>query len=285
MKSLSYCIFTVVFLFYLSTFVYAKDIPEHPVIKPFPGSVLAESMSKYQNFNEFEFTIMNKETNKKEKKKVQGKYWQLLYEVRTPDGERVRDISKIEFFQNFKNAAMEAGGEIIYQDAIYLQFRIPKDDGGYSWCQISTVPDLGQIYMVIVDEKGFKQSVVFGADQLKEVLDKSGKVLLYGILFDLDKSTLKQESEKQLNHIVSLMLKYPDLKIEVQGHTDNQGKPDYNIKLSQARAETVKNYLKLFGIEDNRLNAKGYGESKPVASNDTEDGRSKNRRVELVKLK
>ena len=267
------------------SFGFAKDIPKHPIIKPYPGSVLAQNMSKYQDFNEFEFTVLNKTTNKKEKKKIQGKYWQLLYEVRTANGESVRDISTLEFFQNFKNAAQEAGGEVLYEDQGYLHFRLPKNDGGYTWCRISTNAGLGQIYMNIIDEKGFTQSIIFGADELKKTLDADGKVLLYGILFDVDKSDLKQESEKQLSHIVSLMLKYPALKLEVQGHTDNQGKPEYNLKLSQSRAETVRTYLQLFGIQANRLKAKGYGETQPVESNATEGGRAKNRRVELVKVK
>ncbi|MBN2424839.1 MAG: OmpA family protein [Calditrichaceae bacterium] len=273
----------IIFVIFSFTLLSAKDIPKHPVIKTFPGSVLAENMSKYQNFNEYEFSLMNKKTNKKENIKVKGKFWSLLWEVRTPSGDRVKDISKVEFFNNYKNAVAEAGGEILFEDALYLHFRIPKEDGGYSWCKLHTVPNLGQIYMVIVDEKGFTQSLIFGADKLKEEIDKSGKVLLYGILFDLDKSTLKHESEKQLTHIVSLMHKYPDLKIEIQGHTDSQGKADYNMKLSQERAETVKSYLKLFGIQENRLTAKGFGQTNPVTSNDTEEGKAKNRRVELVK--
>jgi outer membrane protein OmpA-like peptidoglycan-associated protein len=76
----------------------------------------------------------------------------------------------------------------------------------------------------------------------------------------------------------------PELKLEVQGHTDNQGNDDYNLKLSQKRAETVAAYLQLFGIDSGRLTPKGFGETKPVATNDTEDGRTRNRRVELVKL-
>jgi hypothetical protein len=79
------------------------------------------------------------------------------------------------------------------------------------------------------------------------------------------------------------MRNYPGLKIEIQGHTDNQGSADYNQDLSQRRAQTVKTYLVANGTDDSRLAAKGYGFSQPVASNDTKEGRAKNRRVELVK--
>ena len=107
---------------------------------------------------------------------------------------------------------------------------------------------MGQQYLYIVDEKPFKQSLTFGPVQMKEALDRDGKVALYGIHFDLDKATLKPDSVKQLQHVITLLLTYPQLKLEVQGHTDNQGKADYNMNLSQQRAETVNQYLQLFGI-------------------------------------
>jgi len=284
MKRCAYFCFVLALFFFLTPSIHAKDNSEHPMIKPYPGSVLAKNMSKYQKFTEFEFTVLNKATKKREKRKIQGEYWSLLYEVRKPNGDRVKDISRPEFFQNYKNAATQAGGEVLFEDNGSLHFRIPKEDGGFSWCRITVNAGLGQVYMNIIDEKGFEGSIIFGPDKIKEVLDKDGKVLLYGILFDLDKSSLKQESEKQLSNIVSLMLRYPMLKLEIQGHTDNQGDDDYNLKLSQARAETVVAYLKLFGIHGNRLKAKGRGETMPVASNETEAGRAKNRRVELSSL-
>jgi len=263
----------------------AADIPEHPVIKPYPGSVLAENMSKFQKFNAYDFKYMNEATGKRENKTIKGKYWFLLYEVRTPSGDRVTDISTLEFFENYRQAALEKGGKVVFEDRGNLVFTLPRDDGGTTWCEVSTNASLGQVYLKIVDEEGFKKSLTFGPDELREALEQDGKVLLYGILFDLDKASLKQESDKQLQHIVTLMINNPDLKLEIQGHTDDQGSPEYNMGLSQRRAVTVSDYLGLFGIEAGRLVAKGYGETQPVASNDTEEGRAKNRRVELVKIR
>ena len=77
---------------------------------------------------------------------------------------------------------------------------------------------------------------------------------------------------------------YPELKIEIQGHTDNTGSADHNLKLSTERAETVKEFMQLYGIESIRLVSKGFGMIKPIESNDSEEGRAKNRRVELVKM-
>jgi len=135
----------------------------------------------------------------------------------------------------------------------------------------------------IVEEKSFKKKLSFGAEEIKKQLDEKGHVAIYGILFDVDKASLKPESQKPLQEIVKLMRNYPDLKLEVQGHTDNQGSADYNRDLSQRRAETVKTFLTTYGTDASRLEAKGYGLSQPVASNDTEEGRAKNRRVELVR--
>ena len=118
MYSRIYC-FLIVFIFlflFIPDELSAQDIPEHPIIKPFPNSVLAKNMSKYNKFDEFEFVVLDKGTKKKNKVKVKGKYWKLLYEVRTPGGERVKDISTVEFFENYKNAAIEKGGEILFED-------------------------------------------------------------------------------------------------------------------------------------------------------------------------
>jgi len=263
----------------------AADITEHSLIRPYPGSVLAENMSKYQKFNSYDFKYMDEQTGKRENKTIKGKYWFLLYEVRTPSGDRVTDISALEYLENYRQAALENGGKVVFEDRGSLVFTLPRDDGGTTWCEVNPTANLGQIYLKIVDEEGFKKSLTFGPDQLREALEQDGKVLLYGILFDLDKASLKQESDKQLQHIVTLLANNPDLRLEIQGHTDNQGAPEYNMNLSQRRAESVNAYLALFGIDPSRLTAKGYGETQPVASNDTEDGRAKNRRVELVKIK
>jgi OmpA-OmpF porin, OOP family len=274
----------IIALFLFSTNQFAQEIPEHSIIKPYPNSVLAKNISKYYKFDQFEFKVLNKKTKKAEKVKVKGHYWYLLYEVKTPNGERVKDISTLEFFENYKNAALQEGGEVLFEDQGILDIRIPRDDGGNTWCRVSTNAGMGQVFLKIIDEKGFEQSLTFGVDELKSALDKDGKVILHGILFDLGKASLKQQSEKQLNNIVTLLLNYPDLKLEVQGHTDNQGKPDYNINLSKNRAETVCNYLQLFGVDKNRLVIKGYGETRPITSNETEESRAQNRRVELIKI-
>ena len=124
----------------------------------------------------------------------------------------------------------------------------------------------------------------FGAEQMKKALDEEGHVAVYGIHFDTDKATLKLGAEKVLIEMVRLMKNYPSLKIEIQGHTDNTGSPEHNLDLSKRRAETVKKFLLTYGVPGDHMIPEGYGEGKPVESNETEEGRTKNRRVELVKI-
>ena len=276
--------FIVLFLIITTISAFAADIPEHSFIRPFPGSVLAENMSKYTNFDSYKFYVTNEQTQKREEVEIKGKKWQLLYEVRTPSGERVRNISKLEFFENYKAAALERGGKVVFEDQGQMVLTIPREDGGITWCRVSGNAGLGQQELVIIDEEGFKKSLTFGPVELKEALDSEGRVILYDILFDYDKATLKQESDKQLQYIVTLLLQNPELKVEIQGHSDDEGEEAYNLTLSDKRANTVLQYLQLFGIGSERLLSKGYGESQPVATNDTEEGRAKNRRVELVKM-
>lgn len=126
--------------------------------------------------------------------------------------------------------------------------------------------------------------VVMKAEEMEGSISKNGRVALYGILFDHDKTDIKPESKPALEEIAKLLKAAPDLKILVVGHTDNQGEIKYNQDLSKRRAESVVKALTTeYGISAGRLSAHGVGMLSPVASNDSEDGKAKNRRVELVK--
>lgn len=111
------------------------------------------------------------------------------------------------------------------------------------------------------------------------------KLVLEGVNFDFDKATLRQEDITIINRDAASLEEWGNVNIEVAGHTDSRGSDEYNMNLSQQRAEAVRNYLVSKGIAADRLSAKGYGESQPVAGNDTDEGRFKNRRVELVRIK
>ncbi|HEY9487732.1 MAG TPA: OmpA family protein [Chryseosolibacter sp.] len=110
-------------------------------------------------------------------------------------------------------------------------------------------------------------------------------VRLKNIYFDFDKTTLKNESFTELNKVVDFLKQNPSVEIEISGHTDNKGSDDYNQTLSQGRSEAVVDYVISQGIDSYRLTAHGYGESKPIDTNDSEDGRANNRRVEFTVMK
>jgi outer membrane protein OmpA-like peptidoglycan-associated protein len=103
-----------------------------------------------------------------------------------------------------------------------------------------------------------------------------------GILFDVNSSTLKPEAMDNISKLVTVLNKYPDTDIRIEGHTDNTGDDQYNQELSMKRAESVSNYTKIKGIKGDRITTIGYGETQPVESNETAEGRAKNRRVDIA---
>jgi OOP family OmpA-OmpF porin len=130
-----------------------------------------------------------------------------------------------------------------------------------------------------------QKMVVVKADEMARTIGSTGRVALYGIFFEFDKADLKAESNPTLVEIAQLLKSDPKLAILIVGHTDNQGAYDYNIELSRRRAEAVtKALVANHGADAKRLRGAGVGMLAPAASNDAEEGRAKNRRVEIVKL-
>ena len=123
-----------------------------------------------------------------------------------------------------------------------------------------------------------------GAVPLYNRLTTDGKIITYAITFDIGKANIKPESMTEINRIAQLMKDNPDLKFEVQGHTDNTGTVAGNQKLSEQRAQAIVNKLVEMGIAANRLSAKGMGQSAPLADNSTDEGRAKNRRPSPITL-
>ncbi|MBS1904343.1 MAG: OmpA family protein [Bacteroidetes bacterium] len=115
--------------------------------------------------------------------------------------------------------------------------------------------------------------------------DEGKGIRLNNLFFDFNKAELQHESYPELDRLVTFLHTYPDLKVEIGGHTDNKGSAQYNLSLSKKRAQSVVDYLADHGCERDRLIAKGYGDTRPVASNDTDEGRTQNRRVEVRFIK
>ncbi|MGB2697845.1 MAG: OmpA family protein, partial [Candidatus Zixiibacteriota bacterium] len=124
-----------------------------------------------------------------------------------------------------------------------------------------------------------------GGKSMREQLDETGKIVTHGILFDVDSYKIKAESFKTLKEIGQLLQDDSQLRLSIEGHTDSDGPDEHNQTLSQNRANSVRDYLvSTYNINSTRLEAKGWGESKPIDTNDTPEGKANNRRVELIKL-
>jgi outer membrane protein OmpA-like peptidoglycan-associated protein len=117
-------------------------------------------------------------------------------------------------------------------------------------------------------------------------VNKKGCWALKGVLlFDFDSSTIKPEAHTVLDEVAIILEANPEIKGEIRGHADSTGAEEYNLQLSEKRAKAVEKYLEDKGLDPARFTSKGYGASQPIASNETEEGRQENRRVELVRIK
>lgn len=142
----------------------------------------------------------------------------------------------------------------------------------------------GTYYLTVMEKKALEvKATVLPAEEMKKELDTKGHVALY-INFDFDKADIKPESQPIIDEIVKLLKTHANLNLTIEGHTDNIGMPDYNRRLSEARARAVVAALTAQGIVARRLTAVGYGQDRPIADNRTDAGRAQNRRVELVKV-
>lgn len=162
----------------------------------------------------------------------------------------------------------------------FVNGKIVKD-GKEVWVQVEK--GNGAIWLTVVEKAGMAQEIVANADAFGNDIKSTGHAAIYGIYFDTGKSEVKSESQAALQEIAKLLSNDLGLKLLVVGHTDSVGQLEANMKLSQARAEAVVQALtRSHGVAATRLKAKGAGPIAPVVTNRTEEGRAKNRRVELV---
>ena len=257
--------------------------PEHPVVKPINGFVpRPAAQQKVSNYNEFRFRRKDAQ-GRDELFFKKGKFWELDYHKPAPGGGDDTSFSKIEIVDNYVAAVEEAGGTIMRNYGGELQFTIPRPDGGISYVRVMAYD--GRYLLQIIDEKPLERNLDFtSADDMYSGLEADGFVAVYGIHFDTDKADLKVGAAKTLEEVVKLLKNHLELAVEIQGHTDSTGSDEHNLELSRRRADTVKAYLLLYDIAGDRLTTAGFGESKPVGDNETEEGRALNRRVELHRV-
>jgi outer membrane protein OmpA-like peptidoglycan-associated protein len=188
----------------------------------------------------------------------------------------------LQIVRNYQAAARKIGGQILWDDVRRTTIKIAKT-GQETWAFLEVFNE-GRLYELHIVERGqMKQDVVADAGALQSGLKESGHVEVPGIFFDFGKAEIKAESEAALNEVVKLLHGNAAWKVWVVGHTDNVGSVESNLTLSGARSAAVVKALAQKGIDAKRMAAHGAGPFAPVASNDTDEGRARNRRVELVK--
>jgi len=228
-------------------------------------------------FDKYEFRISGNKT-----RDVEGHHLFILYDLNN----NVQVPSPLQTVRNYTNAIKKVGGELLYEfEDGGIQNVILKlvKNGQELWAHVIASAN-GQYSLHIIEKQLMNQDVIADANSMAKSIKESGKVAVYGIYFDTGKSILKPESQQTLQEIGNLLKADPALKLYVVGHTDNTGLFDANMKLSMDRAATVVNSLvSQFSVNASRLKACGDGPTAPVASNDTEEGKALNRRVELVK--
>lgn len=193
------------------------------------------------------------------------------------------DTTNVAVMRNYEAAIKSAGGSTVVIDPQGYVVGKFVQDGKEIWTEVRGYPGASRIYLHIVEKKAMEQQVVADAAAFFSDLQQTGHVAVYGILFDTNKSTLKPESEAAVKEVAKLLAQNPALKLLVVGHTDSVGVFEQNMVLSKERADAVvKALTTTHGIAPGRLKAVGCGPAAPVASNKTEEGRAKNRRVELV---
>lgn len=208
----------------------------------------------------------------------EGKFTTITYRI--DDGKT--EQSPLAVVRNYENAIKQLGGTIENSDPKRRVNGKVVVDGREVWVEAER--GNGTIWLRFVEKAAMQQHIVADAASFGNDLKSTGHAAVYGILFDTGKADIKPESAQAIGEVARLLKADAGLKVYVVGHTDGVGGVDANLKLSQARAEAVVQALvREHGVAAARLLAHGSGPFAPVASNDTEDGRARNRRVELVK--
>lgn len=285
----------------LPVLVFAQDIAnsqDHPLISRYPGqSIRGYDVKEYDQYNLV--LSVDKAGAPEKTRKLAGKVTRVYY--RNPVGR-----STSEIFRNFEDGLRGAGAQVLFScaanacgtpirwtkvngirsmggqiDNRYVAGKLTKA-GAESF--VAVFVGSGGTQIDIIEPKPMEGGLVtVNADALSAGIDAEGHIAVYAILFDTGQSTLKPESSAAIAEIAKLLKNRMDLKLFVVGHTDNTGGFEMNMKLSRDRAAAVtQSLVSDNGIAAARLTPQGVGPLAPVSSNSTDEGRAKNRRVDLV---
>ncbi len=257
----------------------ADGCKDHPLLTRLENFYIS---SCEENFNELQLQMGSNKTETKE-----GNLFRIYYRYNFDSGAKPK--SALQVIRNYEVAITNNGGKMIYKNSngvdgpLEATYSLSTKEKEY-WIRLSafagTPGAVEAFYLDVLEMEPMKQEV--DANEMFEAIKKNGFIALY-INFETGKSEIKPESKPIIDQIMKMLTRNPDLKVSIEGHTDNVGTEKSNQALSESRAKSVMNALAAQGVQANRLKSRGWGQSKPIADNATEAGKAKNRRVEIVK--
>lgn len=273
MKVLSF--FLIIML--VSICLYAQNdadgCKDHSMFTRMPNTYISECS---KNFNEMEIPIAEGKTIKQEGMKT--------YIIYTYDNDKPgTPPSFFQIVKNYENEVVRFGGKKIYfQNGAYsTQFlKSAKKEIWIVLEDFTATNGDGNYAVSILEKEEMQQDIK--ASVILDKLNTVGFIALY-INFETGKSTIKTESQQIITQLADMLTQNPSLKISIEGHTDNTGSSASNQTLSLSRADAVKGVLVNRGIDKSRLSTKGWGQTKPISDNGTNEGKALNRRVEIIK--
>jgi outer membrane protein OmpA-like peptidoglycan-associated protein len=267
----------------LSNFAYAQNdadgCKDHELLTRLENFYISDCNESY---NELELRTSVSKTETKE-----GNLFYYYYRFNFDAGVKMK--SPLQIIKNYENAVVKNGGQLVFKNTntsqgdIEATLYLSTKEKEY-WIQLTKFAGNGieveAFGLNVLEIESMKQEVV--ASEMFEKINKEGFIALY-INFETGKSDIKTESLPIIEQLSEMLKQNPTLKISIEGHTDNVGGDEANQLLSESRAKSVLNALVSKGIDVSRLKYKGWGQSKPIADNNTKEGRAKNRRVEILK--
>ncbi|MDQ1331253.1 MAG: OmpA family protein [Thermodesulfobacteriota bacterium] len=249
-----------------------KGSTDHPLLSRMPGFFI----SNYENseFNSYKFIGQDKKPVS-----IEGHKYYFIYRLK----KGAEEPGELKIRRNIQDALKKIGANVVFDDNFNKASTIVlQKEGKETWVEVRSYNNMYKL--AIVEKEIMKQEVVANAEVMGKDINATGHVSVYGIYFDTGKSEIKPESDAAISEIAKLIKSDGALKLYVVGHTDNAGSFDFYMKLSKDLAEAVAKALSgKHGIDAGRLKPYGVASLAPVTSNATEDGKAKNRRVELVK--